>query len=131
MLPPPVMNCGLPGAFIPVALQKLSWPGNVRELEHAIERAVILNREGPLKPEDFMLEEEIQSLSLVVLENGNGSRNGDPSPAAHEGEALNLKVLERQAIRRALAATGGHRIRAAELLGISDRTLRNKLNAAA
>ncbi len=41
---------------------------------------------------------------------------------------LNLRDLERIAIERALAATGGHRTRAADLLGISERTLRNKLN---
>jgi DNA-binding NtrC family response regulator len=41
----------------------------------------------------------------------------------------NLDVIERLAIERALAATGGNRTRAARLLGISERTLRNKLNA--
>jgi DNA-binding NtrC family response regulator len=40
----------------------------------------------------------------------------------------NLDELERRAIERALAATGGNRTRAAKLLGISERTLRNKLN---
>ena len=41
---------------------------------------------------------------------------------------INLRELERLAIQRALAVTGGHRTRAAGLLGISERTLRNKLN---
>ena len=41
----------------------------------------------------------------------------------------NLDAIERLAIERALAATGGNRTRAARLLGISERTLRNKLNA--
>jgi DNA-binding protein Fis len=40
----------------------------------------------------------------------------------------NLDELERRAIERALQATGGNRTRAAKLLGISERTLRNKLN---
>ena len=40
----------------------------------------------------------------------------------------NLDAIERMAIDRALAATGGNRTRAARLLGISERTLRNKLN---
>ncbi len=44
------------------------------------------------------------------------------------GEVLDLRELERHAIRRALVATSGHRARAAGLLGISERTLRNKLN---
>jgi DNA-binding NtrC family response regulator len=41
---------------------------------------------------------------------------------------FNLDDLEKQAIDRALGATGGNRTRAAKLLGISERTLRNKLN---
>ncbi|HET8625612.1 MAG TPA: helix-turn-helix domain-containing protein [Gemmatimonadales bacterium] len=41
---------------------------------------------------------------------------------------FNLDELEKKAIVRALAATGGNRARAAKLLGISERTLRNKLN---
>jgi two-component system response regulator FlrC len=49
---------------------------------------------------------------------------------APEGKPINLRVLEADAIERALVATGGHRTRAAELLGISERTLRNKLNGA-
>jgi DNA-binding NtrC family response regulator len=42
---------------------------------------------------------------------------------------LDLGELERQAIARALVVTGGNRTRAARLLGISERTLRNKLKA--
>jgi DNA-binding NtrC family response regulator len=41
---------------------------------------------------------------------------------------FDLGTLEAEAIRRALEHTGGHRARAAKLLGISERTLRNKLN---
>ena len=49
---------------------------------------------------------------------------------AADGEMpLNLADLERITIERALAATGGNRTRAARLLGISERTLRNKLNS--
>ena len=50
-----------------------------------------------------------------------------PAPAG-ASDAFNLDELERQAIQRALAATAGNRTRAAKLLGISERTLRNKLN---
>jgi DNA-binding NtrC family response regulator len=45
--------------------------------------------------------------------------------------SLDLRVIERRAIQRALEQTGGHRARAAGLLGISERTLRNKLKAQA
>ncbi|MFL5518255.1 MAG: helix-turn-helix domain-containing protein, partial [Gemmatimonadales bacterium] len=56
------------------------------------------------------------------------------SATAPAGEAsppdvpFDLDALERRAIARALEATGGNRVRAAKLLGISERTLRNKLN---
>ncbi|HET9950860.1 MAG TPA: response regulator [Candidatus Eisenbacteria bacterium] len=51
----------------------------------------------------------------------------DPSSPSLDGDVLNLRELETIAIRRALMKTGGHRIKAAELLGINERTLRNKL----
>ena len=50
-----------------------------------------------------------------------------PPPESMNGEVLNLHELEAIAIRQALKKTGGHRIKAAELLGINERTLRNKL----
>jgi DNA-binding NtrC family response regulator len=51
-----------------------------------------------------------------------------PAPGTGPSDPYNLDELERQAIQRALVATGGNRTRAAKLLGISERTLRNKLN---
>ena len=53
---------------------------------------------------------------------------GSMAAPATVPDAFNLDELERQAIQRALTATGGNRTRAAKLLGISERTLRNKLN---
>jgi DNA-binding NtrC family response regulator len=53
---------------------------------------------------------------------------GGTVPVSSGAEAFNLDELERLAIQRALAATQGNRTRAAKLLGISERTLRNKLN---
>jgi DNA-binding NtrC family response regulator len=101
-----------------------SWPGNVRELGNAVERAVILARGGVLQPEAF------QGILEAVLSRpapaGPPAVAMTPSPAGPD--AFNLDQLEHQAILRALTATGGHRTRAARLLGISERTLRNKLN---
>jgi DNA-binding NtrC family response regulator len=99
------------------ALARRSWPGNVRELANAVERAVILARGGALTPESFAVAPPAPPAS--------------PPAAAAAGlvlPALDLVQLERLAIEQALARTGGHRVRAAELLGISERTLRNKLN---
>ena len=102
-------------------LQSYSWPGNVRELANAVERAVILCRGSTLEPADF--EEQIRDAA---------SHPRRPAIVPDPGGAgtldYNLDAIERMAIQRALAATGGNRTRAARLLGISERTLRNKLN---
>jgi two-component system response regulator FlrC len=88
------------------------WPGNVRELYNVLERASILAERPTLSAEDlFGLD------ALVVATDMRG------------GEALDksLDELEKEAIRRALAATGGHRKQAAARLGIGLRTLYLKL----
>ena len=108
-----------PPALRPEALEALrrrTWPGNVRELANAVERAVLLSRGAALSAESF------------------GPAPALPAAAAAAGtspEPLNLRELEARTIERALTTTGGHRQRAAELLGISERTLRNKLNGPA
>lgn len=116
-------------------LLRHSWPGNVRELANAVERAVILSRGGVLRPEAFqgILEAMIVRPAALppigLLSAAQAAQAGVMQPAASfGGDAFNLDELERQAIQRALAATGGNRTRAAKLLGISERTLRNKLN---
>jgi len=107
-------------------LMRHSWPGNVRELANAVERAVILSRGGVLRPEAF------QGILEAVVSGppgGAGAVDAKGAAAPESGPSpFNLDELERQAIGRALAATGGNRTRAAKLLGISERTLRNKLN---
>ena len=114
------------------ALTHHAWPGNVRELRNAVERAAVLGTGGPLEPRDFALG----------YANGNGrspqagaGRNGDEAngtvPHATGGASLDLKTqveaVERQAILRALEASGGNRRQAAGLLGISLRTLFYKM----
>jgi two-component system response regulator HydG len=102
-------------------LQSYEWPGNVRELANAMERAVILARGGPLRPAEV----------LSHLDHGPP----EPAPQGHVARdvtdtSFDLDTLEHRAILRALEATGGNRVRAAKLLGISERTLRNKLKVA-
>jgi two-component system response regulator AtoC len=106
---------GHPVSVTPAALAALShhgWPGNVRELRNAVERAAVLGGTGPLEPRDF------------AMTGSNGSGAGAPT-------ALDLKsqveAVERQAILRALEASGGNRRQAANLLGISLRTLFYKM----
>jgi DNA-binding protein Fis len=54
---------------------------------------------------------------------------GGPVPEENEAETFDLGTLEMKTIRRALLFTGGQKTKAAELLGINERTLRNKLKA--
>jgi two-component system, NtrC family, response regulator AtoC len=97
-----------------VALTRHSWPGNVRELRNAVERAAVLSAGGLLDCKDFALSDGTTSSQ-------NGATNG----------ALDLKsqveAVERAAIQRALEASKGNRRQAANLLGISLRTLFYKL----
>ncbi len=102
-------------------LQRRSWQGNIRELANVIERAVILCRSGQLLPAAVREAPGVGQAAEVMA----------PAQGAPSGAPINLKELEHIAIERALAATSGHRTRAAELLGISERTLRNKLRPGA
>jgi two-component system response regulator HydG len=110
-------------------LQLYGWPGNVRELANAIERAVILCRGNVLLPSAFadQLREPGGPVTLPAAAVPSVAEAGASSAA--EPLPFDLDELERRAIVRALAATGGNRTRAAKLLGISERTLRNKLNS--
>ncbi len=100
-------------------LQRYSWPGNVRELENAIERAVLLDRDCLLTSEDILLEGE--EVLTTVPESGAGKTELKAGMTVEEAErALIMKTLEH---------VNQNRTRAARMLGISIRTLRNKINA--
>ncbi len=110
-------------------LQRHDWPGNIRELSHTVERAVILSPTEVLHPQAF----DASRFGLVApgtVGGANGRRPGAP-PGGGDGvwvETLNLGEIEEIMIERALEKTEGNRTHAADLLGISVRTLRNKLN---
>lgn len=116
-------------------LQQRGWPGNIRELSNAVERAVILSRGGMLKADAF-IDDAVSSPSRTPLPRTVpvapaplASSDGRPTVAMPAmPDSLDLEELEAATIQRALVATGGNRTRAAKLLGISERTLRNKLN---
>ncbi|MGO8688982.1 MAG: sigma-54-dependent transcriptional regulator [Thermoguttaceae bacterium] len=105
--------------FTPEALAALAqhtWPGNVRELANVIERALILCDGAVIGPEHLP-----QRLAV-------------PPPASlamKPGPACSLRDLEMQAIAEALDRHAGNKPKAAEELGISLKTLYNKLNQAA
>jgi two-component system response regulator AtoC len=92
-------------------LSAYDWPGNVRQLRHVVERALVLADGEAIGPED---------LSAEVREAG--------AHLGHDRQALTLSEMERRHIARVLAEVGGHRSRAAQLLGISERNLYRKIH---
>ena len=101
------------------ALKQHHWPGNVRELENAIERACILSDTLILEPADLGLgPSTTESESLAELD-----LSGTLSDVAHRA----LRLVERKKILRALEANSGNKSKAAEDLGVSYKTLLNKI----
>jgi DNA-binding NtrC family response regulator len=102
------------------ALKQHHWPGNVRELENAIERACILSDSLILEPADLGLgpsaTQESESLEQLDL-------SGTLSEVAHRA----LRIVERRKIVRALEANHGNKSKTAEDLGVSYKTLLNKI----
>ena len=101
-------------------IRKHKWPGNVRELENAIERACILSDDLILQPLD---------LGFIANQNSNNETvqdldlSGTLSDVAHRA----LVLVERKKIIEALDNNSGNKSRTAEDLGISYKTLLNKL----
>ncbi|MDR1686251.1 MAG: sigma-54 dependent transcriptional regulator [Desulfovibrio sp.] len=139
-------------------LRSYTWPGNVRELQNLMERAVLLCGGKSILPGHFLLENEDWPLFTDSAAEAGKAEAAPPVPAtpggaqdadgavedgadeenfvpprgdAHvdfSGGVIPLSEMERIMIRKGLEQTGGNRTQAAELLGISVRTLRNKLN---
>jgi DNA-binding NtrC family response regulator len=110
------------------------WPGNVRELQNLMERAVLLSGSGPVRPGHFLLDSE-----EMILDGDEGASSPEQAGADRTEERdqeqrdddhqiMPLQEMEKRMILKSLDQTAGNRTRAAELLGISVRTLRNKLN---
>lgn len=104
-----------------------NWPGNVRELQNVIERAVILCGEnGVIETEHLGFSPSMESVENFAPDNSFGEVS---EPAAKkEVQLMSLAELEKKHIFASLERTGQNRTHAAKLLGISIRTLRNKLN---
>jgi two-component system response regulator AtoC len=121
------------------ALKSYSWHGNVRELENLMERICVMENSQVITID--MLPPEIRdgksmahSISMAVPETRSDSGEQTDSELRQvsspetESAMFNIPAIEKITIFKALKATGGNRRRSAELLGISIRTLRNKLN---
>ncbi|HUE76724.1 MAG TPA: sigma-54 dependent transcriptional regulator [Longimicrobiales bacterium] len=106
-------------------LRAHAWPGNVRELEHAVERAVILSPGPVLQAESFRGLRPAAGPVDAAATHASAPHDGPPLITL---TSLDVREAEASLIERALEQAGQNRTRAAELLGISVRTLRNKLN---
>lgn len=99
-------------------LLSYGWPGNVRELRTAIEHAVVMSNQSEL---------DIQHLPDFVSGLGHHFESSSAKNTLAPEEEFNLHALEQRAVQGALRVTAGNRTKAAELLGISRRTLQRKL----
>jgi len=112
-------------------LMNYDWPGNVRELQNLMERAVLLAGTGPIQTRHFLMGDELwmpDDLASVGAEQQAASQAPPPASMAEALSVMPLHEMEKRLILKSLEETTGNRTRAAELLGISVRTLRNKLN---
>lgn len=136
-------------------LKNYEWPGNVRELQNLMERSILLAGGGVVQKQHFLLDDEdywppVEGEAESVADASGAvpgaddiadaaaavaSVGGVPRPLSGEmaeqflgGKVMSLQEMERIMIMRGLEHTSGNRTQAAELLGISVRTLRNKLN---
>ncbi len=94
-------------------LKNYSWPGNVRELKNVIERAVIVSRNDVIEPED--LPEALMSRAAKA-------------PKVEFALGTTMDEVERQYLFHTINFVDGNKTKAAKLLGISLKTLHNKLN---
>jgi len=110
-------------------LQNYAWPGNIRELENVIERICVME-EGPVFGPEALPVEIRGKTGSVNIPTLPTTPQDTPKPATPEpvADILNIAALERRAIIKALRTVGNNRKKTADLLGISIRTLRNKLN---
>ena len=95
------------------------FPGNVRELENMIERAVVLARSDVIGPED---------LPPSLTQKSHGLEADGAYQVGQSSLTEMVESLEKKAIRMAMEMAGGVQTKAAEILGISERNLRYKLD---
>lgn len=98
-------------------LQSYRWPGNIRELQNACERAVLLAIHGALRFSDFVAPQAFEKEQGNTSSSDHGLRAG-----------VTVAEAEKKLIFETLRVTENNKTRAAEMLGISIRTLRNKLH---
>jgi DNA-binding NtrC family response regulator len=117
-------------------LKSSAWRGNVRELFNVLERAAIVAEGGTILPGHLMLEDDLGSgdfydpqglASSVKAVFSAAAPANEPAPAPGGNENVSMRAMEEQLIFKTLKQVSDNRTQAAKLLGISVRTLRNKL----
>ncbi|HEY6950906.1 MAG TPA: sigma-54 dependent transcriptional regulator [Bacteroidota bacterium] len=99
-------------------LMEYDWPGNVRELEHVIEGALVMSQTDEIRPADFWLNSAMRRTPPAAAL--------DKQPAVDTG-LLSLEELEKIQIERVLKHNKGDRMKSADMLGISKKTLYLKI----
>jgi two-component system response regulator FlrC len=97
-----------------IALTQREWPGNVREIENCVERAVVMCKLETelLETHHFHIQSRLRPVETASMPDGE----------------MTLREVEKQLILRTLRENENNRTKTSEILGISVRTLRNKLN---
>ncbi len=107
---------GLDKKLSPKAIDRLvnyDWPGNVRELENTLEKAVVISSEQVIRAEDLQFSDEHGDLIQYLFETE---------------ENLTIYEAEKKLIMKTLEKYGNNKSKTASVLGITAKTLRNKLN---
>src|SRR5690606_35980643 len=124
-LPPLTLE---PGALR--TLQAYPWPGNIRELRNFAENAVVLHRGGKLSEYDIDPRFRQATAPAALPAPGQGGGGGGAVtgvPATAAGGSLSVEENEKHLLREALIKARGNRTKAAQLMGISRRTLHRKI----
>ncbi|CAM2006492.1 sigma-54-dependent transcriptional regulator [Acanthopleuribacter pedis] len=111
-------------------LKRYDWPGNVRELENMIQRALILSGKDELEISDLFQFSEAPQISDAPQPTQAGANAADAgdAPGYQMRAGMSVAEVERMLIELTLDETENNKTHAAKMLGISLRTLRNKLN---